>query len=377
MDLKHVKNMTSDTASMFLFSEIGGWGIDGQQFANEISWLGQNGIKTIDVYINSGGGDVLDGLSILRAMQLFDGVINTHIQGIAASIAGVLAMGGATRTMVDFGQIMIHDPSFAGDAKITEQQQNAVDAVRTMLVSIFDKNTTMTPEKISEIMAAETWINSDEAKSLGLIDKIVSTERKFENIFEGITDVGAMVNRAAGVVPKIKSKIKVKKMKGLINHLGLSDDASETAIIDAVKKFQNAAKQAKADLDIANAAKEAAEAKIVEMNKTVATGLVDSAIAAGKIKKDSREAMINMATNDAESFKSMVEAIPAKATKIIDTIDEGVTNALKTKVGDKSFRDLEKTDPELLNEIQKNDPRLFNELFTSEYGESHPSHVEA
>ena len=166
-------------------------------------------------------------------------------------------------------------------------------------------------------------------------------------------------------------------MKGLINHLGLSDDASETAIIDAVKKFQNAAKQAKADLDIANAAKEAAEAKIVEMNKTVATGLVDSAIAAGKIKKDSREAMINMATNDAESFKSMVEAIPAKATKIIDTIDEGVTNALKTKVGDKSFRDLEKTDPELLNEIQKNDPRLFNELFTSEYGESHPSHVEA
>ena len=211
MDLKHVKNMTSDTASMFLFSEIGGWGIDGQQFANEISWLGQNGIKTIDVYINSGGGDVLDGLSILRAMQLFDGVINTHIQGIAASIAGVLAMGGATRTMVDFGQIMIHDPSFAGDAKITEQQQNAVDAVRTMLVSIFDKNTTMTPEKISEIMAAETWINSDEAKSLGLIDKIVSTERKFENIFEGITDVGAMVNRAAGVVPKIKSKIKVKK----------------------------------------------------------------------------------------------------------------------------------------------------------------------
>jgi ATP-dependent protease ClpP protease subunit len=360
MELKHVKNMTSDTASMFIFSEIGAWGIDGQQFANEIEWLGRNGITTINVNINSGGGSVIDGLSILRSMQLFDGIINTHVEGVAASIAGVLAMGGKTRSIVDFGRIMIHDPSFSGNEALDEKQQKAVDAVRQMLIVIFDKNTTMTTDEISSIMTAETWFDAAESLSRGLVDKVIDTERKFENIFKGETNVAAMVNRATTIYNKPNTEIQKRKMINLTSHLKLAENAAETAIIDAVKVIEENAAIVDGKLNDANATIAANATEITSLKKVVATADVDKAITAGQI-----------------AFNAIVENVPVKAAKIMDLLNDGKPDAdLSILINGKSFRELEKTDNALLNRIEKEDVKMFNKMYFNQYGVKHPNDVE-
>jgi ATP-dependent protease ClpP protease subunit len=377
MELKHVKNMTSDTASMFIFSEIGAWGIDGQQFANEIEWLGRNGITTINVHINSGGGSVIDGLSILRSMQLFDGIINTHVEGVAASIAGVLAMGGKTRSIVDFGRIMIHDPSFSGNEALDEKQQKAVDAVRQMLIVIFDKNTTMTTDEISSIMTAETWFDAAESLSRGLVDKVIDTERKFENIFKGETNVAAMVNRATTIYNKPNTEIQKRKMINLTSHLKLAENAAETAIIDAVKVIEENAAIVDGKLNDANATIAANATEITSLKKVVATADVDKAITAGQIKKESRAAMIELAIENQKAFNAIVENVPVKAAKIMDLLNDGKPDAdLSILINGKSFRELEKTDNALLNRIEKEDVKMFNKMYFNQYGVKHPNDVE-
>lgn len=377
MELKHVKNRTSDTASMFIFSDIGGWGIDGQQFADEIDYLGRNGITTINVHINSGGGSVIDGLSILRSMQLFEGVINTHVEGVAASIAGVLAMGGSNRTIVDFGRIMIHDPSFSGGENVDEKQKNAIDSIREMLISIFDKNSTMSTDEISEIMTAETWFDSVESLSRGLVDEIIDTERKFENIFKGETNVAAMVNRAAGAYsPKNKNKKKESSMKNLTSHLKLDTSSNESAIIDAVKVIEANAVEVAEQLTNANVIVDAAKVEIENLKTIVATAKVDTAIASGKIKKESRDAMIVLATKNSDAFNSILDSVPPKAAKIIDLIGEsGETTDLEKLIDGKTFRDLEKTNRSLLNKVKAENVELFNEMYLAEYGVKHPNDI--
>jgi ATP-dependent protease ClpP protease subunit len=369
--------MTSDTASMFIFSEIGAWGIDGQQFANEIEWLGRNGITTINVHINSGGGSVIDGLSILRSMQLFDGIINTHVEGVAASIAGVLAMGGKTRSIVDFGRIMIHDPSFSGNEALDEKQQKAVDAVRQMLIVIFDKNTTMTTDEISSIMTAETWFDAAESLSRGLVDKVIDTERKFENIFKGETNVAAMVNRATTIYNKPNTEIQKRKMINLTSHLKLAENAAETAIIDAVKVIEENAAIVDGKLNDANATIAANATEITSLKKVVATADVDKAITAGQIKKESRAAMIELAIENQKAFNAIVENVPVKAAKIMDLLNDGKPDAdLSILINGKSFRELEKTDNALLNRIEKEDVKMFNKMYFNQYGVKHPNDVE-
>ena len=210
MDLKYIKNMNGSTASMFLFSEIGGWGIDGQMFADELKYLSENNVTDVTIHINSGGGSVIDGLSILRSIQMFAGNITTQIEGVAASIAGVIALGGKKRTMVDFGRIMVHDPSLSNVDDMDEKQRNALNSIREMLIDIFDKNTNIDRAEIDTIMSTETWFDSITALSRGMIDEIISTDRNAENVFDGQTTIAGMVNRANSIHQQLSIKTQIK-----------------------------------------------------------------------------------------------------------------------------------------------------------------------
>ena len=131
MDLKnfkplHIQNLSREEAHINLFSEIGGDGIQGQSFANEIQLLNEFGVETINVHINSGGGSVIEGLSIFSAIKNSEAHVNVFIEGIAASMAGVIAMAGDRIHMTDFSQIMIHNPHTGGED--SEDEKNVKTA---------------------------------------------------------------------------------------------------------------------------------------------------------------------------------------------------------------------------------------------------------
>ena len=96
--------MTEDgKATMLCYKHIGydeslGYGIDGNNFANEVLWLNQySECKSIEVRINSIGGSVSEGLSICSAILNSEKPVTTIIDGMAYSMAGVIAMCGTKR----------------------------------------------------------------------------------------------------------------------------------------------------------------------------------------------------------------------------------------------------------------------------------------
>nr|WP_228007858.1 head maturation protease, ClpP-related [Kosakonia pseudosacchari] len=99
----------SSTADIFIYDEIGYWGVTAKQFVSDLKALGD--ISLINLHINSPGGDVFDGIAIFNALKHHGASITVHIDGVAASMASVIAMVGNPVIMPENTMMMIHYPS--------------------------------------------------------------------------------------------------------------------------------------------------------------------------------------------------------------------------------------------------------------------------
>lgn len=164
-----------DTAEVFLYDEIGrnfwGEGIAAEDFIREINALS---VKTIHVRINSKGGSVFEGLSIQNALERHAAHVVTHVDGLAASIASIIAMGGNEVRIADNAFLMIHNPHtivIGGSAEM-RQMAETLDKVAGSLIGVYAKKTGKSEEQIREWMDAETWFNAKDAKEHGFVDEI-------------------------------------------------------------------------------------------------------------------------------------------------------------------------------------------------------------
>lgn len=147
-------------------------GVTARAFVEELSRLPDN-VKTIRVHINSPGGDVQAGVNIANALreQASKGrTVETFVDGIAASIASVIAMAGSRVVMADNALMMIHDPwgITMGNARELRKHADVLDAMRDgQIVSSYKWHATIDDAEIVALMAAETWMTADEALARG------------------------------------------------------------------------------------------------------------------------------------------------------------------------------------------------------------------
>lgn len=165
----------SKSGEVYLYDEIGSGyfgGISAKQFADDLNALGK--IDTLNVRINSPGGDVFDGLAIYNTMKRHPAYVNIDIDGMALSIASIIAMAGDTVRMADNAMFMIHDPwtMVAGSADDFRKQADLMDQVKENLVSTYQKRTSMDNEVLSQMMTDETWMDATTAKQWGFVDEI-------------------------------------------------------------------------------------------------------------------------------------------------------------------------------------------------------------
>ena len=168
---------------MYIYDEISRWGISAASFAKELQSLGS--IDELDIYMNSPGGSVFDGIAIGNQLARFGAKRKTmHIDGIAASIASVIMMAATEIKIASNGTVMIHDPwAFAmGTSKDMRKMADSLDMTRTQILDTYVARTKGDREKISDWMTEETWMNATEAKERGFVDTIteaVEIEAKF------------------------------------------------------------------------------------------------------------------------------------------------------------------------------------------------------
>jgi len=157
-------------AEIYLYDAIGeGWsgGITAMAFAEAMKGIGN--ASALDIYINSPGGSVFDGIAIYNQIKRFSGEKIVHIDGIAASIASVIALAGDEIHIAANGTIMIHDPwgATAGTAEGMRKMADSLDLVRDTILDTYTARTGGKREELGAWMSEETWMSADVSMERG------------------------------------------------------------------------------------------------------------------------------------------------------------------------------------------------------------------
>ncbi|HCB75391.1 MAG TPA: peptidase S14 [Sphingomonas bacterium] len=145
--------------------------------ANTLVPMLSDGDDDLDIRINSPGGYVMEGLAIYNAIireQKKGRKVTTHIDGLAASMASVLAMAGETIVMADNALVMIHNPwdCACGDANELRRAADKLDRLRDQIVGIYSGRTGLAADELIPMLDAETWLTAEQALEQNFITEI-------------------------------------------------------------------------------------------------------------------------------------------------------------------------------------------------------------
>lgn len=168
-----IKNQTTDTADLYFYGDIvseswlSEWYEDDMCPKDVVKFLEQlEGVSTINVYINSGGGSVFAGLAIGHKLEQYPAQIIGHTDGIAASIAGVLLMFCDKVIMPSNAMFMMHKPlsSCVGNADAMRKEAEILDQCQKVILGVYMKKAKegITEEIITEMINKETWLTGEE-----------------------------------------------------------------------------------------------------------------------------------------------------------------------------------------------------------------------
>lgn len=343
---------------MLLYKHIGmdddlGYGIDGSYFANEIQFLNEAypELKLIKVRINSIGGSVAEGLSICSAILNSKIPVDTFIDGMAYSMAGVIAMCGRKKYMADFGTFMMHNVG-GGD------NNEVIDLLTNSLATIFERTTSLTLDKCKELMNKETWMSADECYSMGLIDAIVKTTTNKQEAINKMKELHAFYNKSL-----TNNKPKMNK---LTNLLKLNNDASEDAMVESIEAIKtqaesNAQKVAEltAKLATIEAENTAYKAKEQAEEEKAKNEEIENAVKEGKILETAKDEFKNSPMNAAQ-LKNLFAGIKPAHTNIIEATGNKPDG--NNPRANWTFNEWSKKDPAGLLEMKNSNPTMFNEL---------------
>ena len=175
-DFCKFKNGTDGSNSeLFFYGDIvsdswSAWSDEDQYPMNVSQLLKEIGNDDIDIHINSGGGDVFAGVAICNMLRSANGKKTVYVDGLAASIASVIAMAGDEIIIPSNAFMMIHKAwTFAmGNANDMRSLADTLDKLDSGIIATYMSRAAdgVTEDKISELMAAETWLTGAEAAEL-------------------------------------------------------------------------------------------------------------------------------------------------------------------------------------------------------------------
>lgn len=207
-----VKNEGEDTRTLYLTGEISdetwfGDEVTPRMFKDEL----MAGSGDITLWINSPGGDVFAAAQIYNMLMDYPGRVTVKIDGLAASAASVIAMAGSQVEMSPVAMMMIHNPITVaiGDSKEMQKAIDMLAEVKESIVNAYEIKTSLSRNKISKLMDAETWFNAKKAVELGFADSILYTGKNKEED----PDIDAMLFSRAAVTNSLLTKLSIKKTK--------------------------------------------------------------------------------------------------------------------------------------------------------------------
>lgn len=173
-------------------------------FRDALKELGD--VSTINLSINSGGGSVFDGIAIYNMLKSHKATVNVYVEGLAASIASVIAMAGDTITMRSGSMMMVHMPWTLSQGNAEEMRKTADTLEKTgdSIVDIYSERTGLTTDEIKNIMNDETWLSAEEAVEQGWATKLDKKEAVMNSVPKEI--LGRFSNVPKNVLARVEKK---------------------------------------------------------------------------------------------------------------------------------------------------------------------------
>ena len=239
-------------AEISIHDEIGAWGISAKDFLGQLKNIPAG--RPLTLSLHSPGGEVFDGLAIYHALKA-RGNVNVRIEGLAASMASVIAMAGTRIEMPRNAYLMIHNPSgFAmGESSDMRQLADLLDKLKGSLIAAYRDRTKKSDEDLTAMMDAETWLTGEEAVAQGFADEVTDAVALSASAFKGSRITAQLTRRPAALFdtsapstahadPDTLTPAQMKALLALAKKIGIAfaDNATEDQILAAIDGWKPA-----------------------------------------------------------------------------------------------------------------------------------------
>jgi len=172
-DWYKIEANSEDSTDEIIIYDVIGWPYNDAY--DLIRAIGAMGSEKIKVRMNSPGGDVFDGIAIFNALKDHPAHITVKIEGLAASMASVIALAGDEVQAHKSAMYMIHDPMTwaAGNQYDLRETADILQKISGNMLDIYNDNSSIGKRELKTMMKDETWFTATEAKDRGLIDTVL------------------------------------------------------------------------------------------------------------------------------------------------------------------------------------------------------------
>lgn len=370
MSLKYFKNQGGGKFELMLHGIIG-LEVDGFAVAKEIAVLNEIGATEIVERINSIGGSVVQGFSIVSANLMSKAKITTVCEGVADSIASLILASGDERKVMEYGSGLIHNVLF-DDVTLEDMEEGPVKeeakVLNESIKNVLLNKTKIKSAELSELMTAETRFSCDELIARGFADEKIligkgkdkpalvencSREQWMNICREFSADKGQNINKNQN------------KMKTVLSFLNLNAEASEEAVLSAIKDMQNKAQRA----DNLQKTVDTLTAENKDLRKAKAEAEVQGYIDKGMFDTSKKEELVNMCTEQPEAFAALKLMRPTYVN-ISDSLrggnrKDGEGQEPTEKELAEKFVNMSQNDPGGLENLEKNKPEEFEKMLNA------------
>lgn len=320
--------------TILIYDQIGGDKIDGSKIAEQIHALSKDH-SVINIRINSLGGSVINGMSIVSAIMDVPSTVIVYVDGVAASMASVVAVSCDKVVMKDYAVMMIHNPHYNKE-KLTAKEKTTVQIFANSLATIYKNRSGLDEKTLLDLMAKETWFSASECLENKFITDIESTGRELEKDPEKIAAVATEELLASYVLPQEKAHTEENSNTSqketmnteILEALGLEATAEAADVVAAYTAKVAELQAVVTERDALKAEVETLTATVAENKAKQVEELVNRAVTEGRIKATEKEDWSEIALLNYDKAVKLINAIePIKQLSALTKSEEDNTPA--------------------------------------------------
>lgn len=353
--------------SILLYGDIGQNGqdpVDSAAVVTEIKDLSSR-YKNIDVRINSMGGEVYAGLAIFNALKESDANIHIYIDGVAASMAGVIALCGKPLHMSRYSRLMLHSVSggVSGSSQYIRAYADQIDALTNTLVDIVAERAGMSADEVRAkwFEGSDHWISAQEALDLKLADSIYDMHDGQAPAENATAEAIYEFTNRLHSQPQINENMVI--LEELRKMSSFTDVITDEQAVAAVAKLENEA----AKVPALEARLEALENEKKQATAQARNAYLDQAVADGRIQEAQKAQFLALMGHDEAGVKAVIDSMPKGAGRISTFIGkDGKTNqSARAQLEAMSWDEIDRA--ERLAELKNNYPDLYQAKYNETF----------